>query len=87
MPCNIYINKNVNFCYKPIISNYIPRIGLKFSESILFEFRSGFIYLLSINITIIKKNIFNKSFFSEKISTRIMMENITCIFQEFVGNE
>ena len=35
----------------------------------------------------IKKNIFNKSFFSEKSRTRIMMENITSIFQEFVGDE
>ena len=62
-------------------------IGLKFSESILFELRSVFIYLLSKNITIIKKNIFSKLFFSEKSRTRIMMESITSIFKEFVGNE
>ena len=53
--CLIYINKNVTVCYEPMISSFIPLIGLKFSESILFEFRSVFIYLLSKNITIIKK--------------------------------
>ena len=61
----------------------IPLIGLKFSESILFEFRSVFIYLLSKNITIIKKIFFNKSFFSKKSRTRIVKVNITSVFQEF----
>ena len=78
----IYIY-SVNVCYKPIISSFIPLIGLKFSESILFKFKRVFIYLLSKNITMIKKNIFNKSFFSEKSRTRIIMVNITSVFQEF----
>ena len=66
-----------------MISSFIPLIGLKFSESIFFEFRSVFIYLLSKNITIIKKNIFNKSFYSEKSWIRILKVNITSLFQEF----
>ena len=44
----IYINKNVNVCYEPIISCFIALIGLKISESILFEFWRVFIYLLVI---------------------------------------
>ena len=64
---------------RPIFPKYTCRvgrvfsnglIGLKFSERILFKFRSVFIYLLSKNIKIIKINIFNKSFFSNKSQIR-----------------
>ena len=54
-------------------------IGLKFSESILFEFRSVFIYLLSKNFIIIKK-IFLISHFSPKKTER---ENITSVSKNF----
>ena len=50
----LYINENVNV-YLLIISSFIPLIGLKFCESILFEYGRVFIYLISKNITIIKK--------------------------------
>ena len=66
-----------------MISSFIPLIGLKFCESILIAYGRVFIYLKSKNITIIKKNIFNKSFFPEKSQTQIMKVNITFVFQEF----
>ena len=63
--------------------SFIPLIGLKFCESILFEYGRVFMYLISKNITIIKKIFLIRRFFPEKSWTQIMKVNITFVFQEF----
>ena len=83
----IYIYIYIYICKCLLLTNnlhFYSTNWFKIFRGYFIRIQECFYILLSKNITIIKKNIFNKSFFSEKRRTRIMKENITSIFQGLV---